>query len=278
MAKKPSIEFDPDDGLIVSEVGPWASEKHARVKAYIEIASATRRKYLPPPSWHAGAAYIELFSGPGRSVIRDTTRIIDGSPLVALKAAKASVPFSKMLLNDLDPRNSAAVDARIRALGEEPICFSEPADVAVDKIVAAVNPSGLHFAFLDPYNLEGLSFEIIRKLSKLKVDMLIHVSVQDLQRNLDDLSKPGGALDTFAPGWKAHVNPHQAINSVRADLMKYWIGEIRKLGTKPAKGVELVVGSKRQRLYWLVFGSEHDLALKFWEAIRDPMRQTEMDL
>jgi three-Cys-motif partner protein len=173
-------------------------------------------------------------------------------------------------------QKSSAVDARIRALGGTPICYSDPADVAVDKIVAAVNPSGLHFAFLDPYNLEGLSFDIIRKLSKLKVDMLIHVSVQDLQRNLDDYSKQGGVFDTFAPGWKAHVNPNQAINSFRAALMKYWMGEIRKLGTMPAKGVELIVGSKGQRLYWLVFVSGHDHGRKLWEAIRDPMRQTTM--
>ena len=275
MAKK-TVKLDPGDGLIVSEVGPWASEKHARVKRYIEIASATRKKYVPPPFWHAGAAYIELFSGPGHSLIRGTKRIIDGSPLVAFKAAQASVPFTEMHLNDFDAGNSSAVDARIRALGGAAICYSDPADVAVDKIVAAVNPSGLHFAFLDPYNLEGLSFDIIRKLSKLKVDMLIHVSVQDLQRNLDDYSKQGGVFDTFAPGWKAHVNSNQAINSFRAALMKYWMAEIRELGTMPAKGVELIVGSKGQRLYWLVFVSGHDHGRKLWEAIRDPMKQTTM--
>src|ERR1700759_912580 len=65
MAKK-EVKLDPDDRLGVSEVGPWASEKHARLQAYIEISGAARRKYIPPPSWHAGAAYIELFSGPGR--------------------------------------------------------------------------------------------------------------------------------------------------------------------------------------------------------------------
>jgi hypothetical protein len=110
MAKK-AVKLDPDDGLIVSEVGPWATEKHARVQRYIEIASATRKKYMPPPSWHAGAAYIELFSGPGRSLIKDSKRIIDGSPLVAYKAALASVPFTEMHLNDADARHSA-VDAR----------------------------------------------------------------------------------------------------------------------------------------------------------------------
>ena len=275
MAKR-TVKLDPADGLIVSEVGPWASDKHARVQRYIEIASATRKKYVPPPSWHAGAAYIELFSGPGRSLIKGTKRIIDGSPLVAYKAALATVPFTEMHLNDADAQNSAAVDARIRALGGTPICYSDPADVAVDKIVAAVNPAGLHFAFLDPFNLAGLSFDIIRKLSKLRVDMLIHVSVQDLQRNQEDFSKQGGVFDTFAPGWSAHVNSKQAIKAFRAALMKYWMGEICKLGTMPAKGVELIVGSKKQRLYWLVFVSAHDHGRKLWEAIRDPMRQTTM--
>jgi three-Cys-motif partner protein len=256
----------------------WASEKHARVKAYIEIASATRAKYVPPPSWRGGASYIELFSGPGRSLVRDTKQIIDGSPLVAFKAAQASVPFTEMHLNDLDSTKSAAVDTRIRALGGAPICYNDSADVAIDKIVAAVNPSGLHFAFLDPYNLEGMSFEIIKKLSKLKVDMLIHVSVHDLQRNLDSYRKAGGVFDSFAPGWSSQVDPSQAMNSFRAALMKYWMSEIQKLGTMPAKGVELVVGSKGQRLYWLVFVSGHGLAQKFWDAIRNPMKQTAMDI
>jgi three-Cys-motif partner protein len=198
MAKKSNI-FDPHDALIVSEVGKWAPEKHARVQRYIEISSAARAGYVPPPSWHAGAAYIELFSGPGRSLIRRTKQFIDGSPVIAYKAAQASgVPFTEMHLNDFDPTKSAAVETRVRALGGTPVCYSEPAVVVVDKIVAAVNPSGLHFAFLDPYNLEGLSFDIIRKLAKLqRVDMLIHVSVHDLQRNLDNYGKSGGVLESF---------------------------------------------------------------------------------
>lgn len=275
MAKQPII-LDPADGLIIDEVGTWASKKHARVNSYIEIASATRAKYVPPPSWRGGASCIELFSGAGRSLIRGTKEIIDGSPLAAYKAAQASVPFTEMHLNDFDAAKSAAVDARLHALGGSPTCYSDPANVAVDKIVAVVNPSGLHFAFLDPYNLEGLSFDIIRKLSKLKVDMLIHVSVFDLQRNLDDYSRPGDVFDSFAPGWRGQVDPNQAISSFRAALMKYWLAEIHKLGTMPAKGVELIEGPNRQRLYWLVFLSKHSLAQKFWEAIRDPMKQTTM--
>jgi hypothetical protein len=56
--------FRSADGLIVDDVGEWAPNKHARVQQYIKIASGTRAKYVPPPSWRGGASYIELFSGP----------------------------------------------------------------------------------------------------------------------------------------------------------------------------------------------------------------------
>jgi three-Cys-motif partner protein len=279
VAKKAS-RIDPIDGLVVSEVGDWAEEKHARVARYIELASVARKDYLPPPSWRAGASYIELFSGPGRSLIRDTARIIDGSPLVAFKAARGSgVPFTQIHLNDAEGALSSALDQRMRAAGANAVCYNEPASTAIDKIVAALNPGGLHFAFLDPFNIETLSFDLIRKLATLKrVDMLIHVSVQDLQRNLDKYSAPGGVLDVFAPGWRIKVNPNQAIRPFRAALLAYWLEEIKKLGKMPARGVELMLGSKRQRLYWLIFVSGHTLAQRFWEAIRDPMKQTNLDL
>src|SRR5262249_8875965 len=84
---------DPADSLIVSEVGPWAAEKHERLRRYISASRGARAKYLPPLN-QGGAAFIELYSGPGRSVIRDTTNFIDGSPLVAFKAGRASsAPF-----------------------------------------------------------------------------------------------------------------------------------------------------------------------------------------
>ena len=50
---------------------------------------------------------------------------------------------------------------------------------------SSFDTSTLHFAFLDPYNLEQLPFSIIEKLASVqRMDMLIHVSVLDLQRNI----------------------------------------------------------------------------------------------
>jgi three-Cys-motif partner protein len=276
MAKSPA-KYCPVDGLIVDEVGPWAPEKHLRLSRYIDLARGARAKFAPPRG-SGGASYIELFSGPGRSLIEGTSEYIDGSPLVAYKAARTSgARFSEIHLNDFDAEKALAVDARIKALGGAAIVQKRPAEEAIDSILDAVNPAGLHFAFLDPYNLEYLSFEMIRKLARLRhMDMLVHVSVQDLQRNIDRYSVPGGVLDTFAPGWRNHVDPRQAIAPFRAALLEYWLGEIRKLGTMPARGMELIVGSKNQRLYWLVFVSAHELAQKLWDAIRNPGGQTNM--
>src|ERR1700759_2494519 len=60
--------IDPTDGLPASVVGPWAAEKHERLRKYIDAYRAARAKFLPPRG-EGGAAYIELYSGAGRSQI-----------------------------------------------------------------------------------------------------------------------------------------------------------------------------------------------------------------
>ena len=96
-----------DDNLPVSEVGEWTLEKHERLRRYVDITRGVRKKWLTPMRLGVlapGATYIDLFCGPGRSQIRDTGRVIDGSPVVAASAAaEGGAPFSKILLADLDP-------------------------------------------------------------------------------------------------------------------------------------------------------------------------------
>lgn len=263
--------FDPGDSLVVDVVGAWASEKHERLRKYVDASRGARAKYLPP-SGSGGASYIDLFSGPGRSNLKDTSDFIDGSPIVAFKAARSSsTRFSELHFNDLDEENSCALDRRIRSIGGAAKSYSYAADVAVDKIVHALNPAGLHFAFLDPYNLESLPFTVIRKLAALpRMDMLIHVSIFDLQRNLRRYTTGDRrVLDSFMPGWSAAVDLLADDQAVRTALLHYWLGEIRKLGTNPAQGIELVSGPGNQRLYWLVFVSAHDLGHKLWDDIRN---------
>ena len=96
---------DPQDKLTLSEVGEWALEKHERLRQYIDISRKVRQKFNGPSK--AGATFIDLYCGPGRSHIAGTDKIIDGSPVVAYQAAR-TVPFTSLHLADVEEENCAA--------------------------------------------------------------------------------------------------------------------------------------------------------------------------
>lgn len=268
-----------DDGLQLDEVGSWAKEKHARLRKYVDISRAVRRKFL---RGGGGATYIDVFCGSGRAFVRDTNEKIDGSPLVAFNCARdGGEPFSEIHIADSEKEKVTAAAKRIADAGGTAATYVGKAEDTVPQIVERVNPYGLHFAFLDPYNLDALSFSVIQALSRLKhVDMLIHVSALDLQRNLDTYTKPGDdRLERFAPGWRQHVGLGQSQQRIRAALLSYWASKMEALGLSPAERAELVSGQERnQRLYWLVLVSREKLAREFWEKIRSVSGQRELPL
>jgi three-Cys-motif partner protein len=267
------------DGRLLDEVGPWAKDKHERLRKYIDISRAARRKFVVGPG---GATYIDLFCGAGRAFVRDLNETIDGSPLVAFKSARdGGVPFSEIHIADLDEQRCAAAAARIADAGGAATQYSGSAADTVAEIAARLNPYGLHFAFLDPFNLDALPFKVIETLSRLRrIDMLIHVSAQDLQRNLDMYSiSSDGPLDHFAPGWRNVVDLGQARASTRAAYISYWTSKMEELGLPPARRAELVSGTKKnQRLYWLVFVSRSEFAKSLWDKIRNISGQGELPI
>lgn len=119
---------------------------------------------------------------------------------------------------------------------------------------------------------------MIASLAKFqRMDMLIHVSAQDLQRNLHLYTAEGDArLETFVPGWRRVVSVNQSQQRVRTALLQYWLEKIKKLGVSPAGGIELVSGEKNQRLYWLVFVSRSEFAKSLWEDIRNISGQSQL--
>jgi three-Cys-motif partner protein len=268
-----------DDGLPLDEVGPWAKEKHERLRKYVDISRAVRRKFL---QLGGGATYIDVYCGSGRAIVRDVGEKIDGSPLVAFKSARDSgVPFSEIHIADASEAACRAAEQRVSREGGKPLVEVGPAELTAVRIVGKVNPYGLHFVFLDPYNLQDLPFSVIEAFSKLKrVDLLIHVSAQDLQRNLDSYSaSDDGPLDRFAPGWRQAIDLNQTRAATRAAIVGYWVSRMEALGLSPSGHAELVTGPVRnQRLYWLVFASRHELAKEFWDKIRNVSGQGELSL
>jgi three-Cys-motif partner protein len=268
-----------DDGLPLDEVGPWAKEKHERLGKYVDICRAVRRKFVQRGN---AATYIDLYCGSGRAKIRDTGEVIDGSPLVAFKAARdGGVPFSEFYVADADEQKCRATRERLSRVGGRPVVEIGPAEQTVTRVAERLSPYGFHFAFLDPNNLEDLPFSVIERLSRFKyMDMLIHVSAQDLQRNLDNYAMAGGGpLDEFAPGWRNAVDLKQTKSATRADVIAYWAARIEALGLPRSKRAPLIrARTKNQRLYWLVLVGRHERAREFWDKVQDLSGQGELPL
>jgi three-Cys-motif partner protein len=270
-----------DDGLPVSEVGEWTLEKHDRLRRYVDITGGVRKKFVPPGRQRAGATYIDLFSGPGRSRVRETGEMIEGSPTVAVrKAIEGGAPFSSVIIADLEPAHTAAATQRLAVHGFVAEPFTGPAEQTARQVAARLDPYALHFAFLDPFKLDALAFTILEELSRLeRMDILIHLSAHDLQRNLRlYMEQTGGTLDRLAPGWRNVIDPRERDERIRVRLLEHWLELIRGLDMAPSRGIELVSGSRNQRLYWLVLVSRHPKAAELWEKIRNVTPQGRLGL
>lgn len=256
-----------DDGLPADEVGVWAKEKHTYLKRYLDISRAARKKYIGDRK--GGAIYFDLFCGTGRSKIRGTQEWIDGGAVAAWKTScDGGAPFSDIHISDLDEERLNACATRLCKLGAPVHPIHASAADAAEKMVSAVSGYALHFAFVDPYNLEALDFRVIQALSRLKrIDLLIHLSAMDLQRNLSvNLAADDSAFDAFAPGWREKVSTTGAQAEVRRRVVEYWRELVTNLGVWPSTDQRLITGEKNQPLYWLLLAAKHELAHKFWET------------
>jgi three-Cys-motif partner protein len=264
MASVPSI-IQGDDGLPAEEVGVWAVEKHNYLARYLDISRGARQKFLGARK--AGATFIDLFCGTGRARIRETGHWIDGSAIAAWKIGQtANVGFSQILVSDIDETRRSACAERLRRLGAPVRELGGPAIQASKEVISVVHPLGLHFAFLDPYNLGELDLSIIKTLSQLKrIDILIHIRAMDLQRNLErNAGSSGGAFDIFAPRWREMVDINRSQAAIRRKVLEYWRDQVAQLGTGTANDVRLITGENDQRLYWLLLATKHELARTFW--------------
>lgn len=276
----PLDKYERDEAGDLREiVGSWVQKKHSILETYVGYTRGVRKNWIT--KWRAGATYIDPFCGPGQVRIKGTNVVLPGSPLAAWNA-RGFGPFTGMYVADVHEALAMDCENRLRRAGSPVTHFVGSADDTIDEIIAKIDKRSYHFAFLDPFNLGSLSFDVIRKLAQLKsVDILAHVSVLDLNRNLRlYIEEQGSSLDRFSPGWREIVNTAMPDELVRAAIMAHWKGLWATIDMKLADARPLVSGLEGQPLYWLAFASRHELGHRFWKSIQPPAppRQETFDL
>lgn len=271
---------DPCPTLVVERgpnnngVGSWVpAQKHRLLCEYLY---ATRNAWKKWPSH----VFIDPFAGPGRIQVEGENSTRDGGVVLAWRTLADTAPFTNMLVGDIDPERAAACEQRLKAIGAPTLSFVGPATATVKLMAAAIPPRSLCMAFIDPYNLEFLSFSVIEELAKLKVDLAINFSTMDLERNAELEFDPERArFDGTAPGWRQDLKVLSASKqNVALAFFGYWCGLVRALGFEHSKEMPLVHNDQGRAIYRMVFFARDKLPNRIWSDIaRGPNRSFQFD-
>jgi three-Cys-motif partner protein len=251
-------------------VGSWVVEDKHRLLAH--YLNASRGAWAKWPE----RIFIDPFCGPGRIQVRGESITRDGGAVVAWRTLKETAPFTRLLVGDIVEERVQACRQRLLALNAPAVVFPGPALSTVSNMVAVVPNRSLCMAYIDPYNLELLDFEILRTLAKLKnIDLAINFSLMDLHRNVDmELDPTRARFDEAAPGWRNHPTILKASGtSLPGVFFNYWCDLVKGLDFQYSEAMPIVVNDQGSHLYRVVFFSRHGFPNKIWTSVaRNPTR------
>jgi three-Cys-motif partner protein len=271
VAKPHDVSPDPYPELLIERgphgrgVGRWVvEEKHRYLARYLNATREAQKKFKQ-------RVLIDPFCGPGRIQVEGEGFTREGGSVAAyLQAAQSGAPFTKLLVGDIEGERASANELRLKAVGANVQSFVGPANETVDQMVKAVPFGALALAYIDPYNLEFLSFSIIERLAKLQhVDFAVHFSLMDLTRNIDmELDPARDRFDHALPGWRSAAPTDElSKSSLPGWFFNAWCKAIGGLGFKISGQMPLITDGKGRSIYRLVFFSRHSLPDRIWSDI-----------
>lgn len=263
----------PDDGLLTNPIGPWAQDKYRYVGMYAELFATGMKNKWPR------RVYLDLFAGPGYSKLRDSGRVVLGSPLIALNLPDL---FDAYVFSDDNPAALEALRIRVARVRAETAVTYVPGDAnaAVKRIVEVMSSpdmkGALSFCFLDPYKL-NIHFDTVRRIAEGRpVDFLILLALYvDANRNLQWYLADGNpTIDRFLGDqtWRSRWKEAQRDGaSIVEFLAKEYSDHMSQIGYLPMTLEDMVkvrTYEKNLPLYFLAFFSRHRQGLKFWGEVR----------
>jgi three-Cys-motif partner protein len=252
------------DGLPVQCVGIWANDKHHYLRKYIGATRGVRSKYLEPQG-HGGAAFIDIFAGPGMVRVRDSGEIREGSPLIALRHTEA--PFSKVILCDNEPDNVAALGARTTSDAGRVKVVPGDSNETIEAVETEIPEYGLNIALVDPFALQALKFRTLARLAKFpRMDLIIHFPTADIKRNLEQNENTKQWL-TDALGTSSWLSELTSLTDV-GRVIEIFKRQLASLGYGSQRvRSEPIKNNRNLPLYYLVYASKSERGDKIWQSI-----------
>jgi len=257
------------DGLEARLAGDWTQEKLYYVQRYCQafmIAMAPKRAQR---RWES-LVYIDLLSGPGICINRESGAEFYGSPLLALRI---NPPFDKFYFRESDQDTFRALDGRLKGLGELSIdAKSGDCNNAVREIVQQLSPKTLSVAFLDPEGLE-VQFQTFKHLAQRKVDVIYLFPTGGIVRNVHNFVKSPSLMDAFWGGsdWRRLLPGTERTEETAAgrSWVKSFQTKMQGLGFRSPGDVEPpVINDQNARMFHLLFFSQDEAGLKIWRGIK----------
>jgi three-Cys-motif partner protein len=250
------------DGLPARSSGAWVLDKKAIFEKYCGIFSKG-----VSAKWGGKLAFVDLFCGPGKNVIRGSGAEIDGSPLLALRNE-----FARYVFVD-SPEIISTLKARLTSHPKlDRIAFIEgDCNKILGKVLQNLPNDHLTLAFIDPTGFH-VEFETIRRLvSGRKIDLLMTIQFgMALNMNLPQyINTEGEALTAFLGNtdWRKDVEQSGTVEQASRRILDRYMNQIRSLGYLDTKDKEIVRNDQGTPLYSIVMASRHELGNKFWKEI-----------
>ena len=262
---------DPQSGELVQAsdgvslagvVRPWADEKLHYVREYINIFTTGMKD-----KWNR-RAYVDLFSGPGRCLIKENSREIPGSPVIA---AQAKYPFTDLYLNDSDPRAARALQQRLGERTGMEIATLDCNEAAGQARRIFANRGVLGLAFIDPTAFQIKLSAISALTSERPVDLIITFMTGYLRRFLSTPGYDAGRLDDFfgSPDWRDIVSDRALGETITyRRLLDHYETKLRSLNYMHVDDHIRILNSNESTIYHLVFASKHPRGAEFFKKIR----------
>ncbi len=256
------------------EIGSWGEEKYRLVRNYSQIFATSMKG-----KWQC-RVYIDLFAGAGRAKIKGSGKIVEGSPLIALGIQNQ---FDRYIFVEEDPTNFEALAKRVQERHPELDIHLIHGDVndSVDEILSLIPQHSptfkvLGFCFVDPFKIDNLKFETLRRLSSKYLDFLVLIPTgMDARRNVSYYMKPENRkVDEFIGGsdWRREW-PQAEMKGEKFSLflIKQFCTSMAEIGYKCSTAedsVEIRWEDRNLSLYRLAFFSKHPLGHKFWGEVK----------